>query len=400
MQKFFNIYLYAAIAFTFFIWGAMALVVGPLMPETVAAFSLSGTESGMIFIVWSSGFSIGSLGSKYLLDRFKIGAILSGAALLSALFCMFLYLSGDFIQYLTSFLPLGIMGGVSFTAGHTFVGQTFTENRASALGALDVVFSLGNVVSPLLLIVLFSSGFGWKSPFLIASCAFLASAAAYFTLFRSATLSSGQELSDDENKDAQQQTSKRKAEQLPIWVLAVPACFLGAVEWSHNIWFVSYAIDIGLDDNISRVSHAAFLAGMIMIRILTIIIGNRIHNVRLVRTLFAMTLMGNLGIIFATNVELQVLSNVIMGFGMGAMFPVLLARAMDVNPQRSSSFSIAMILGTTVGGQLSSLSIGALSDFYPISHVFIVTTLFVVLLIISFEIFRARTRAALDNIHA
>ena len=390
MQKFFNIYLYAAIAFTFFIWGAMALVVGPLMPETVAAFSLSGTESGMIFIVWSSGFSIGSLGSKYLLDRFKIGAILSGAALLSVLFCMFLYLSGDFIQYLTSFLLLGIMGGVSFTAGHTFVGQTFTENRASALGALDVVFSLGNVVSPLLLIVLFS----------IAACAFLASAAAYFTLFRSATLSSNQKPSDDESKDAQQQTFKRKAEQLPIWVLAVPACFLGAVEWSHNIWFVSYAIDIGLDDNISRVSHAAFLAGMIMIRILTIIIGNRIHNVRLVRTLFAMTLLGNLGIIFATNIELHVLSNVIMGFGMGAMFPVLLARAMDVNPQRSSSFSIAMILGTTVGGQLSSLSIGALSDFYPISHVFIVTTLFVVLLIISFEIFRARTRAALDNIQA
>jgi fucose permease len=89
-----------------------------------------------------------------------------------------------------------------------------------------------------------------------------------------------------------------------------------------------------------------------------------------------------------------------MGFGMGAMFPVLLARAMDVNPQRSSIFSIAMILGTTVGGQLSSLSIGALSDFYPISDVFIITTFLVVLLIVSFEIFRNRTRAALDNIQS
>jgi fucose permease len=187
---------------------------------------------------------------------------------------------------------------------------------------------------------------------------------------------------------------------LPIWVLAVPACFLGAVEWSHNIWFVSYAIDIGLDDNVSRVSHAAFLTGMILIRLLTIIIGNKIHNVWLVRALFAMTLSGNLGIIFATNIELQIIANVTMGFGMGAMFPVLLARAMDVNPQRSSIFSIAMILGTTVGGQLSSLSIGALSDFYPISDVFIITTFLVVLLIVSFEIFRNRTRAALDNIQS
>ncbi|MEO9460436.1 MAG: MFS transporter [Lentilitoribacter sp.] len=395
MHKFFNIYLYASIAFTFFIWGAMALVVGPLMPETVAAFSLSGTQSGLIFIVWSSGFSIGSLGSKFLLDRFKIGAILSSAALMSALFCLFLYFSGSFTQYLTSFLLLGTMGGVSFTAGHTFVGQTFTENRASALGALDVVFSFGNVISPLLLIFLFSSGFDWKSPFLIAAIAFMISAAAYLTLFRSAKVSSDQ--SDEENS----KTSERdelKADNLPIWVLAVPACFLGAVEWSHNIWFVSYAIDIGLDDNVSRVSHAAFLTGMILIRLLTIIIGNKIHNVWLVRALFAMTLSGNLGIIFATNIELQIAANVTMGFGMGAMFPVLLARAMDVNPQRSSSFSIAMILGTTVGGQLSSLSIGALSDFYPISDVFIVTTFFVVLLIVSFEIFRNRTRAALDNI--
>ena len=398
MQKFFNIYLYAAIAFTFFIWGAMALVVGPLMPETVAAFSLSGTQSGLIFILWSSGFSVGSLGSKFLLDRFKIGAILSGAALLSAVFCMFLYLSGSFVQYLISFLLLGTMGGVSFTAGHTFVGQTFTEKRASALGALDVVFSFGNVVSPLLLIFLFSSGFSWKSPFMVASLAFIASSAAYFILFRSAQTKA--DANADDSADDQAEGTKAEVENLPIWVLAVPACFLGAVEWSHNIWFVSYAIDIGLDDNVSRVSHAAFLAGMIAIRLLTIVIGNRIHNVRLVRTLFAMTLLGNLGIIFTKTVELQILANIVMGFGMGAMFPVLLARAMDVNPHRSSSFSIAMILGTTVGGQLSSLSIGALSDIYPISAVFILTTVFVLLLIVSFEIFRSRTRAALDNIHS
>ena len=398
MQKFFNIYLYAAIAFTFFIWGAMALVVGPLMPETVAAFSLSGTQSGLIFILWSSGFSVGSLGSKFLLDRFKIGAILSGAALLSAVFCMFLYLSGSFVQYLISFLLLGTMGGVSFTAGHTFVGQTFIEKRASALGALDVVFSFGNVVSPLLLIFLFSSGFSWKSPFMVASLAFVASSAAYFILFRSAQTKA--DANADDSADDQAEGTKAEVENLPIWVLAVPACFLGAVEWSHNIWFVSYAIDIGLDDNVSRVSHAAFLAGMIAIRLLTIVIGNRIHNVRLVRTLFAMTLLGNLGIIFTKTVELQILANTVMGFGMGAMFPVLLARAMDVNPHRSSSFSIAMILGTTVGGQLSSLSIGALSDIYPISAVFILTTVFVLLLIVSFEIFRARTRAALDNIHS
>ena len=398
MQKFFNIYLYAAIAFTFFIWGAMALVVGPLMPETVAAFSLSGTQSGLIFILWSSGFSVGSLGSKFLLDRFKIGAILSGAALLSAVFCMFLYLSGSFVQYLISFLLLGTMGGVSFTAGHTFVGQTFIEKRASALGALDVVFSFGNVVSPLLLIFLFSSGFSWKSPFMVAYLAFIASSAAYFILFRSAQTKA--DANADDSADDQAEGTKAEVENLPIWVLAVPACFLGAVEWSHNIWFVSYAIDIGLDDNVSRVSHAAFLAGMIAIRLLTIVIGNRIHNVRLVRTLFAMTLLGNLGIIFTKTVELQILANIVMGFGMGAMFPVLLARAMDVNPNRSSSFSIAMILGTTVGGQLSSLSIGALSDIYPISAVFILTTVFVLLLIVSFEIFRSRTRAALDNIHS
>lgn len=376
----------------------MALVVGPLMPETVAAFSLSGTQSGLIFILWSSGFSVGSLGSKFLLDRFKIGAILSGAALLSAVFCMFLYVSSSFVQYLISFLLLGTMGGVSFTAGHTFVGQTFTEKRASALGALDVVFSFGNVVSPLLLILLFSSGFSWKSPFMVASLAFIASSAAYFILFRSAQTKA--DANADDSADDRAERTRAKAANLPIWVLAVPACFLGAVEWSHNIWFVSYAIDIGLDDNVSRVSHAAFLAGMIAIRLLTIVIGNRIHNVRLVRTLFAMTLLGNLGIIFTKTVELQILANIVMGFGMGAMFPVLLARAMDVNPNRSSSFSIAMILGTTVGGQLSSLSIGALSDIYPISAVFILTTVFVLLLIVSFEIFRARTRAALDNIHS
>ena len=86
-----------------------------------------------------------------------------------------------------------------------------------------------------------------------------------------------------------------------------------------------------------------------------------------------------------------------MGVGLGPMFPILLARAMDVNPERSASFSVAMVLFITAGGHLASLAIGALADIYSIANTFMFSTVFAILLVISFEYFCTRTGKILKN---
>ncbi len=386
-----TIFLYIAIIITFFVWGAVAVISGPLMPETTEAFSINGTQSGLIFIIWSTGFTIGSFSAKPLLSKFKFERLLGFVACGSALFAFCLYLSDSYLQYLLSFLLLGVTGGASFTTAHTFVGQTFIHNRAAALSALDVVFSMGSMVSPLLLVFLFSFAFAWQTPFLLAAFTFLLCAIAYLSIRRKS-----EEGDQSHSEDASQAQLPSKI-LLPIAVLAVPTFFMGALEWAHNLWFVSFAIDRGVEEDTARIYHSVFLAGMIAIRIITIVIGNRIHNIKLIRVLLAFTLIGNIGIVMADSWSLLIVSSFIMGVGLGPMFPILLARAMDVNPERSASFSVAMVLFITAGGHLASLAIGALADIYSIANTFMFSTVFAILLVISFEYFCTRTGKILKN---
>lgn len=185
--------------------------------------------------------------------------------------------------------------------------------------------------------------------------------------------------------------------KFPIAYLVFPAVFLGAFEWGQSIWFVSYSIDSGASETAARLGLSVFLAGMIIVRIIAIFIGQAINNTWLVRAFFAISLLGNLVIVLTGSYTLHLIGCFIMGAGIGAMFPILLARAMEVDPARSASFSVAMILSITVGGQMASLTIGTLADYFGIAQTFMFTSLFCILLIIGFEIFWQRAKAAIAS---
>lgn len=386
--------LFVGIALAFLIWGALGSIIGPLLPEMTEAFTLSSTQAGFVFIPWSTGFSLGALASKRLLDSYKIEKLLAFFAGVATLCCVALFFCTSFVQFLTVFSLLGAAGGATFTIGHTFIGQTFTTRRVTAISALDLLFSFGNLSSPLLLVLLLSLALGWQFPFLIFAAACSICLVIYAVILLLSRNTSQNEVKGDVSKTHEARTAVAK---LPIMYLVFPAAFLGAVEWGQNIWFVSYSIDSGASETAARIGHSVFLTGMIIVRIFTILMGQLINDARIVRAFFAMTLIGNLLIVLTGTYNLHLIGCFIAGIGMGAMFPILLARAMEADPARSASFSVAMILASTVGGQIASLTIGTLADYFGIAQTFMFTTLFCIFLIIGFEIFWKRAKTAIAN---
>lgn len=386
--------LFVGIALAFLIWGALGSIIGPLLPEMTETFVLSSTQAGFVFIPWSTGFSLGALASKKLLDSYKLEKLLAFFATVATLCCLALFFCNTFAQFLTAFSILGAAGGATFTIGHTFIGQTFTKRRVTAISALDLLFSFGNVSSPLLLVLLFSLALGWQFPFLIfaVACSICLIIYTVILLLSRKTL---QNKANETPSEVQGQSTTHA--KFPLIYLVFPAAFLGAVEWGQNIWFVSYSIDSGASETAARVGHSVFLTGMIVVRIFTILMGQLINDARIVRVFFAMTLIGNLLIVLTGAYNLHLIGSFIAGIGMGAMFPILLARAMEADPARSASFSVAMILATTVGGQVASLSIGTLADYFGIAQTFMFTTLFCILLIIGFEVFWKRAKTAISS---
>lgn len=390
--------LFAGIALAFLIWGALGSIIGPILPDMTKAFTLSSTQAGFVFIPWSTGFSLGALASKKLLDRYKIEKLLALFAAIATLCCIGLFFCSSFAQFLTIFSLLGAAGGATFTIGHTFIGQTFTTRRVTAISALDLLFSLGNVSSPLLLVLLLSLALGWQFPFLIFAVACSICLIIYAIILLLSHNSAQNEVTKSAKSPSQSEEQQSKiVEKLPLLYLIFPAAFLGAVEWGQNIWFVSYSIDSGASETAARVGHSVFLTGMIIVRIIAILMGQLINDARIVRLFFALTLIGNLLIVLTGSYNLHLFGCLISGVGMGAMFPILLARAMEVDPARSASFSVTMILATTIGGQVASLTIGTLADYFGIGQTFLFTTLFCILLIIAFEVFWRRARAAIEN---
>lgn len=393
MSKLQSNLLFIGIALAFLIWGALGAIIGPILPEMTDAFALSSTQAGFVFIPWSTGFSLGALASKKLLDRYKIEQLLALFAGIAAICCVLLFFSNSFMQFLTVFSLLGASGGATFTIAHTFIGQTFTKRRVAAISGLDLLFSFGSLSAPLLLVLLFSLAIGWKFPFLVFAVACSICLIIYVVIL----LLSRRRLPHDANNDvAKTQNNPARVVNFPLRYLVFPAGFLGAFEWGQSIWFVSYSIDSGASENAARVGLSVFLAGMIIVRIFTIFMGELTNDTRVVRTFFAMALIGNLAIVSTGSYNLHLIGCFITGLGLGAMFPVLLSRAMEVDPARSASFSVAMILSITVGGQMASLTIGALADYFGIAHTFIFTSLYCILLIIGFEVFWRRAKAAIE----
>ncbi|WP_095588197.1 MFS transporter [Actibacterium ureilyticum] len=379
------------IGILFFIWGVVGVIIGPLLPETTKAFSLGSTQAGFIFFTWSAGFSLGSFGARSLLERTRPDRLLGLLSLGAAICCGFLFLSGSFPQYLSSFALLGLSGGATFTVAHTLISWHFPARRASALSALDVVFSLGNMTSPLLLVALFSAEFSWQTPFVIVAIAFSAAATAFFLLM----WSTGDVTppSDTTHTQTPAAPPNKIRALLPLIILGMSSFFLGTVEWAQNIWFVSYAIELGVSEAFARISQSLFLFGMVMARLITIFAGNLVHQSGFLRMLFASTMAGNLLIVFVSTPWAFILGNVLMGLGIGAMFPIFLARAMDIDPARSANFSAIMIIFLATGGQVSSVVIGAISDLFSIRQTFVLSTFFSLALVLSFELYRFLTRA-------
>lgn len=372
-----------AAGLSFLAWGMVGVITGPLLPETIADFALTGTQAGLVFFAWSGAFSIGSFASKPLLERMSPTTLLGFTTAMAAIISIGLFATDQFVIYAAAFAMLGIVGGATFTITHTLIGQTFSHRRVSALGMLDVVFSVGNLLAPVMVVALLAQGFDWQLPFALFAAMFVVLAALFGTLswrLRNDPGIPGQSSSETDV------SSTGRAQGLIA--LSLASFSLGWLEWGHNVWLVTYAIETGRINELARFGHVTFLAGMIAARLSAIALNDRMQTIWALRTLFALVIGGSLSLSYVHTDMAYLVGTFAMGAGMGALFPIFLGRAMNIDPSRSSTFSIIMIVSLSIGGQFASLSIGALADAFGVTTAFLVNGVFVLALVASFEAFR------------
>jgi fucose permease len=128
----------------FALTGVLHAVGGPLLPSLASHFHLNDSQSGLLFLLYFAGTSLGAI-----LCRGNYARNLALGFLAMAACCVGVAVAGRPLLPLV-FLLLGISVGVPMSAVSLFVGRNFTERCAPMLTFLNFSWSAGALAAPLL----------------------------------------------------------------------------------------------------------------------------------------------------------------------------------------------------------------------------------------------------------
>lgn len=128
----------------FALTGVVHAIGGPLLPSLVYTFHLNDRQSGLLFLLYFSGTSLGAFFCRTNYAR----AMVIGFA--AAACCSLFVAASAWPFLLLAFLLLGIGIGVPMTGVSLFAGRAFVQRRASVLTLLNFTWSAGALLAPLI----------------------------------------------------------------------------------------------------------------------------------------------------------------------------------------------------------------------------------------------------------
>lgn len=345
----------------FFVFGLLSTVIGVTIPNIKQEFNVSNEQAGLLFVYWSAGTLIGAYigGKVYHVGRARF--LFSSTSAASIVCLLLLYGEKDLALYKLYIFVLALSGSVFFTAGHATAAHARTDSKASTLSFMDFLVSLGNLSTPFLVNSFISSD-GWVRD----DWRFIFVVATALLVVVTVLVLRGNLDAPDSVKDAP--ASKIDYFSVitnPVFlVFMLASLFLHATEWGHSVWFVTYANEIvGFSPEVARETFSLFLIGMASSRLLTSWL------TRMLQPTTLMAILVSIGVVAAVSISdyqdlyaLRVL-NFAFGFGLGALFPLLLGLSMDRAPAQAQLLSGIGMMGGTIGAKSASYFIGLFADY-------------------------------------
>lgn len=338
----------------FFILGNLIILWGLLLPDLAAELALSKSLSGLFFSLMSVGTILGAvLGGKYA-QKFQFLKLFAALALLSACWLLLISLVNDWRYLLLLITLIGMTYSIMFTIGHTLIARLFANRRAAMMGLMDFMFSLGTLTAPLWVVLLFRYLDDWRWPLRIL--AFGLVVIACYSYWAAARLPA---LAQPSRSGARSLSYTALLRQPLFLLLLLVMIGYGAAEWGQGNWFVSYAVTgLGLQAEQSRLLLAWFTGGMVLSRLGFALLLRWLTASQLLLLLGILTVSGALLVKLGMTVGLLGLGNLLLGLGIGAIFPLMLATVMDLDSDNGPVLSGIASIGSAVGFQFAGLLTG------------------------------------------
>lgn len=350
-------------------WGIFGALLGAVTPNLRAQMGVSFQQIGWLMALWSAGGAVGSLLGGSIAKRFPPQRLLLGYTVL-----VFGGLAGVLwapsFGWLAFFMAtIATFETALFTLGHGLLAEMSDEPelRTRIISLVDVAYSLGSVLSPLLVaaVLLFSPQ--WRAPY--AAFGVLVLGMLAMTLQRSRLRGVRFRVLADatEARPVGQPLGYAGLLRQPLvrWVLLAGVCS-GLTEWGQYFWFVSFATEsLGLHEQSARLALGFLMAGMVVGRVWQAFGHSRWTLEQKIFRLGALAAVALAALWFSpagASFAWLALCNFAAGLGVSVAFPILLGSALRGFPQEAPRLSALLMIAFTVGAQLAALLMGELAE--------------------------------------
>jgi MFS transporter, FHS family, glucose/mannose:H+ symporter len=292
----------------FALTGVLHVVGGALLPSLAARFHLSDSASGLLFLLYFAGTSLGAL-----LCRGSYARLMTIG--FAAMVCTCLAVAASPRSLLApAFLLLGISVGVPMSAVTLFTGRNFPERCAPLLTFLNFTWSIGALAAPLIAarVLMHHSYRAAYILFAIASAV--------------ASLSCALVLRDGPEPTRTVPDARANTAFNLIAVFAFAAFLQVGIENTVAAWLPTYSLRMsGAGLVLAAASTSFYWAGFLSSRGFSSLLLLRAAPLRILRAAITLGLLSSLFLEFAPSVAARSIAMFLLGASLAPTYPLLLA---------------------------------------------------------------------------
>lgn len=347
------------------VWGTFGALLGAVAPNLRAQMGLSFDQIGWLMALWTSGGAVGSVLGGSVAKRFAAQRLLSAYATCVLLGVAGVMLAPGFATLALALVVIAVFETALFTLGHGLLAEVSDdpEERTRVVSLMDVAYSAGSMVSPLMVMGVLLLTPWWRAPYAVFGVLAIGlwlmaqqRARLAHVAFRDHGVAA---------EGAPQGYRDLLGQRLVRWVLAA-GLFSGFIEWGQYFWFVSYASTaLGQSEQGARLALGFLMAGMTVGRIWQAFVHSRWSMGQKLQWLSALATLALLAL-WAMPVGAPLawlaLCNFASGLGVSVGFPILLGTALRGHPEQAPRLSALLMIAFTVGSQLAALLLGYVAE--------------------------------------
>jgi MFS family permease len=341
------------------LFGIALITLGSIAPELKEKFLLDDIAAGTLFSILPLGILAGSLLFGPVADKYGFKILMTvSCILLAAGFEGVAFTSSSSLLKVFIFI-VGLTGGVINGATNALVSDISEYDKTANISLLGVFFGIGALGMPLILGILGEHLRFEKTVAAVGILSFITG-----IIFAVIKL--------PPPKMAQDIPVKNLMDLLKDKVLLLIAFFLffqSSFEGLMNNWTTTYLSDhLSVSQGVALYGLTLFVAGMVIMRLLTGTVLRYIPVRKIVITSFIFILLGLICIISGINIEVGLMGFMLVGAGLAGGFPVMLGFVGERYKKLSgTAFSFVLTIAL-FGNMLVNYGMGIISQKYGISN--------------------------------